>query len=93
MLSAAELFEYLRERGGQEYRVRAAVPVGKGKRASVRELGEYRLTMRGEQLQATGPSGQTRLLSRAEFSEIFGTYLFTTPLPTGTLTDLGPLFG
>lgn len=93
MLRAAELFDFLKERGGQEYRVRAAVPIGKGKRAGVRELGEYRLTMRGEQLQATGPSGQTRLLSSAEFSEIFETYLFTPPTPTGTLTDLGPLFG
>lgn len=93
MLSSADLLTFLSERGGREFEVQAAVQSGRGKKATTRELGAYRLTVRGEQVQATGPSGQTRLLTRAEFTEIFGTYRFTEPQPTGTLTDLGPLFG
>ncbi|AAF11000.1 MULTISPECIES: hypothetical protein [Deinococcus] len=93
MLSATDLLAFLAQRGGQEYRTAATTQSGRGKRAVTREVGEYRFTMRGESVQATGPSGQTRQLSRAEFGEIFGSYLFREPLPTGEMTDLGPLFG
>lgn len=53
----------------------------------------YRLTLRGEEVQATGPSGQTRQLSRQAFLDVFGAYRFAGPQATGLLTDLGPLFG
>ena len=86
-LGAAALLEYLAARGGQEHRV----TVGAG-RAGARELGLYHLTVRGEQVQASGPSAQPRLLTRAEFLELFAPYTFGVPEPTGTLTDLGPLF-
>lgn len=93
MLCAPDLLAFLARRGGQEFRVNAVLHVGKGKKATVRQLGEYRLTARGEAVQATGPSGQTRQLSHAEFAQVFGTYTFTPPEATGQYTDLGPLFG
>ncbi|AIZ44434.1 hypothetical protein QR90_03970 [Deinococcus radiopugnans] len=92
-MNAAELLTYLNARGGQEYRVTALLHVGRGKKASVRELGEYRLNVRGTQVQATGPSGQTRLLDRGEFMAVFSSYSFGPATPTGKMTDLGPLFG
>lgn len=92
-MNAAELLNYLNARGGQEYRVTALLHVGRGRRASVRELGEYRLNVRGGSVQATGPSGQTRLLERHEFLAVFGGYAFGPATPTGEMTDLGPLFG
>lgn len=92
-MNAADLLAYLGARGGQEYRVTALLHVGRGKKASVRELGEYRLNVRGERVQATGPSGQTRLLDRGEFLAVFGSYAFGPATPTGEMTDLGPLFG
>ncbi len=91
-MTAAELLNYLKVRGGQEYRVTALLQVGRGRKASVRELGEYRLNVRGESVQATGPSGQTRLLNRNEFLAVFGSYAFSPATPTGEMTDLGPLF-
>ena len=93
MLAAPDLLAFLTRRGGQEFRVSAVLHVGQGKKATVRQLGEYRLTARGGAVQATGPSGQTRQLSQAEFAQVFGTYAFTMPEPTGQYTDLGPLFG
>lgn len=92
MTPAQHLFEFLALRGGQEFRVTALLRSGKGKKALVRELGEYRLTVRGEGVQATGPSGKTRLLSREEFMDVFGSHEFTPAQATGVLTDLGPLF-
>ncbi|WP_317639130.1 hypothetical protein [Deinococcus arenicola] len=59
----------------------------------MRELGEYRLNVRGGQVQATGPSGQTRLLDRNGFMAVFGSYVFGPATSTGEMTDLGPLFG
>lgn len=91
-MSPAELLHFLAHRGGQEYRVTALLRVGRGKKATVRELGEYRLAVRGEDVQATGPSGQTRLLSRAVFLDTFGSAEFTPAEATGVFTDLGPLF-
>ncbi|MBB5361660.1 hypothetical protein [Deinococcus humi] len=92
-MTAAELLNYLNVRGGQEYRVTALLHIGTGKKASVRELGEYHLNVRGGHVQATGPSGQTRLLNRSEFLAVFGSYVFSPVTPTGAMTDLGPLFG
>ncbi len=92
-MNATELLTYLGARGGREYRVTALLQVGRGRKASVRELGEYRLNMRGASVQATGPSGQTRLLDRNEFLAVFGSYAFSPATPTGEMTDLGPLFG
>ena len=92
-MTAAELLNYLNVRGGQEYRVTALLHIGRGKKASVRELGEYHLNVRGGHVQATGPSGQTRLLNRSEFLAVFGSYVFSPATPTGEMTDLGPLFG
>lgn len=93
MLTPAELLEFLSVRGGCEHRVTALLRAGRGRKASVRELGEYRLTARGEQVQATGPSGQTRHLTHDEFHAVFGSYVFTPAQATGVMTDLGPLFG
>lgn len=64
-----------------------------GRGHTLREAGAYRLTLRGDVVEATGPSGQTRALSAARFLEIFGSARFLPPEPTGRLTDLGPLFG
>lgn len=66
---------------------------GKGRTRHLQKTGAYRLTLRGDALEATGPSGQTRTLSPGRFLEIFGSALFLLPEPTGRLTDLGPLFG
>ena len=66
---------------------------GKGWSRHLQETGAYLLTLRGEEVEATGPSGQTRTLSAGRFLEIFGSALFLPPEPTGRLTDLGPLFG
>lgn len=93
MLSAPDLLDFLSRRGGQEYRAAATLPAGRGKAAVCRDVGEYRFTVRGESVQATGPSGQTRQLTRAAFGEIFGAYRFREPVATGERTDLGPLFG
>ncbi|CAM4022978.1 hypothetical protein [Deinococcus marmoris] len=92
-MTPTELLNFLNARGGQEYRATALLHVGRGKKASVRELGEYRLNMRGSHVQATGPSGQTRLLDRGEFMAVFSSYSFSPATPTGEMTDLGPLFG
>ena len=86
------LLTFLFTRGGQEFQVTALLDAGKGRKATVRELGVYRLTARGEAIQACGPSAQPRLLSREEFGAVFGSYRFTPPLATGQMTDLGPLF-
>lgn len=91
-MTAAELLDFLNARGGQEYRVTALLHVGRGRKASVRELGEYRLTARGDRVQATGPSGQTRRLSQDGFMAVFGIYAFGPTTATGEMTDLGPLF-
>ena len=88
-----DLLTFLAARGGREYRVTALLRAGRGKKATVRELGEYRVTMRGSAVLACGPSGQPRQLSQAEFCAVFGTYTFGAPKATGVLTDLGPLFG
>ncbi|AWN23219.1 hypothetical protein DKM44_08255 [Deinococcus irradiatisoli] len=97
-VSAAELLAFLGARGGQEYAA-ALLVVG----APTRKKGQapplapsppiYRLTLRGETVQATGPSGQTRQLTRSAFFEVFGAYRFADVRPTGRLSDLGPLFG
>ncbi len=52
----------------------------------------YRFTVRGDQIEATGPSGQTRMLSPERFLALFSAAHFTDVLPTGRLSDLGPLF-
>lgn len=96
--TAPELLAFLRARGGNEFisvacsRV-ACVQAGKGKRIAVRELSAYRLTVRGDVIEATGPSGQTRQLSAEAYAEVFGHYLFKPAEATGYQTDLGPLFG
>lgn len=92
-MTPAELLDFLSARGGQEFEVRALLPVGRGRKASIRELGAYRLTMRGDEVLACGPSGQPRHLSRSEFHDVFGSYAFGAPQSTGIFTDLGPLFG
>ncbi|MBZ9713004.1 MULTISPECIES: hypothetical protein [Deinococcus] len=92
MQSAPDLLHFLTVRGGCEYRVTALLRAGRGKKATVRELGTYHLTARGEQVQATGPSGQTRTLSHDDFLGVFGSYAFGPAEPTGVMTDLGPLF-
>ena len=66
---------------------------GKGKKRALHDLSPYLLTMRGEIIEATGPSGQTRQLSTERFLEVFGSSHFRPAEATGRLTDLGPLFG
>ena len=92
-VTPTELLTYLTARGGREFVVTACTRQGRGKKARLHEAGSYRLTVRGDGVQATGPSGQTRQLSRATFLEVFGGYEFRDAVPTGVLTDLGPLFG
>lgn len=91
-MTPAELLALLRARGGCEFAVTACTRQGKGKRTQLHEVGVYRLTVRGDMVQASGPSGQTRQLPAATFLEVFGSYEFAGAEPTGTLTDLGPLF-
>ncbi|SMB91478.1 hypothetical protein [Deinococcus hopiensis] len=88
-----DLLAYLTARGGREFAVTACTCQGRGKKTRLYEVGIYRLTVRGENVQATGPSGQTRRLSRPTFLEVFGGYEFREAVPTGVMTDLGPLFG
>ena len=106
-LTPGELLDFLRLRGGQEYAAELIVPGhsgGGGRRkkaaatASQTALppparARYRLTLRGAAVQATGPSGQTRLLGTSEFLSVFASYRFADLTPTGQLSDLGPLFG
>ena len=97
-MTPAELLLFLAKRGGQEYEAQLTRPqaaLAKRQRAAPALLDPplYRLTLRGDQVQASGPAGQTRLLSRSAFLEVFGAYHFTQLVPTGELTDLGPLFG
>ncbi|WP_019009651.1 hypothetical protein [Deinococcus aquatilis] len=91
-ITASALLDFLALRGGQEFRVTACVSHGRGRRQEVREVGAYRFTVRGDAVQACGPSGQTRQLSRAGYLEIFGGYGFRGAEATGNMTDLGPLF-
>lgn len=91
--SATDLLKFLRERGGQEFSATACLLTGKGRKQRVADQGTYRLTARGEEIEATGPSEQPRTLSAERFLDVFGAHLFHTLEPTGRLTDLGPLFG
>lgn len=88
-----DLLTFLAARGGREFAVTACTRQGRGRKARLHAVGVYRLTMRGDEVQATGPSGQTRQLTPAAFLEIFGDCEFRDAAPTGVLTDLGPLFG
>ena len=92
-MTPADLLSFLAERGGREFAVTACTRQGRGKKVRLHEVGIYRLTARGGEVQASGASGQTRQLSRTAFLELFGGYEFRAPQPTGLLTDLGPLFG
>lgn len=92
-LTAAELLTFLRKRGGQEFSAVACLTHGKGKKQTVTDQGTYHLTARGEEIEATGPSGQPRTLTPERFQEVFGSHHFHTLRPTGRMTDLGPLFG
>ena len=96
-MTPAELLLFLAKRGGQEYAAQLIRPQAASRKrrpaAAPLDLPLYRLTLRGDQVQASGPAGQVRLLSRAAFLEVFGAYHFTALVPTGELTDLGPLFG
>lgn len=101
-LSASELLAFLSRRGGQEYSARLLSPAApaSGKRARSRDQAVvpaperplYRFTLRGQQVQATGPAGLTRQLSPATFLQVFGAQRFGDLKPTGQLSDLGPLF-
>ena len=92
-MTPAELLSFLTARGGREFAVTACTRQGRGKKLRLHRVGIYRLTVRGNVVQASGPSGQTRQLTPATFLEVFGGYEFTDAGPTGALTDLGPLFG
>jgi len=92
-LTPGELLTFLSSRGGREFAVTACTRQGRGRKTRLHEVGVYRLTVRGDGVQATGPSGQTRQLSHTGFLEVFGGYEFQDAVPTGVLTDLGPLFG
>ena len=101
-LTPDELLAFLRPRGGQEYAAELIVPGQRGgggrRRKTVAAAPppgrpQYRLTLRGAAVQATGPSGQTRLLEASEFLSVFTSYRFVGLRPTGQLSDLGPLFG
>lgn len=93
LLSAADLLRFLEARGGQEFRAVTCRWEGKGKKRTLQEVSPYLLTMRGEIVEATGPSGQTRQLSPERFLEVFGSSSFKPAEATGRMTDLGPLFG
>ncbi|GAA5532440.1 hypothetical protein [Deinococcus aluminii] len=92
-MTPADLLSFLAERGGREFAVTACTRQGRSKKMRLHEVGVYRLTVRGDEVQAAGPSGQTRRLSRETFLDVFGGYEFRDPRATGVLTDLGPLFG
>ncbi|WP_318636140.1 hypothetical protein [Deinococcus detaillensis] len=102
-MTPSDLLTFLFRRGGQEYAVQLVSPQSKPSKAkpskkppaapTIQEQPLYRLILRGEEVQATGPSGQTRQLSRQAFLEVFGAYHFAGAEPTGVLSDLGPLFG
>lgn len=92
-MSAAELLKLLALRGGQEFRAVTCVWEGKGKKRTLIEVSPYLLTARGEIIEATGPSGQTRQLTPERFLEVFGSSTFKPAEATGRMTDLGPLFG
>lgn len=91
-MTPAELLAFLAARGGREFAVTACRQQGQGRKRRTHEVGVYRLTVRGEMVQASGPSGQTRQLPPATFLEVFGGYEFQQAEGTGVLTDLGPLF-
>ena len=96
-MTPGALLEWLRRRGGQEFAVRLLpVTTTRSKRhketPTPPESPLYRLSARGEKVQALGPSGQPRLLSQAAFLKLFGGYLFAAPQATGIMHDLGPLF-
>ncbi|WP_291425151.1 hypothetical protein [Deinococcus sp.] len=93
LISAAELLKFLGGRGGQEYRAVTVRRESQGKKAVWAEVSPYLFTLRGEVVEATGPSGQTRQLSPERFLEVFGSSLFRPAEATGRMTDLGPLFG
>lgn len=84
-LGAAQVLALLQRQGGREY---LAILYFGGE-----AKGEYRLTARGEQVRAQGPSGTVSELGPAGFGELFGRYHFADVQPSGVLTDLGPLFG
>lgn len=92
-MTPTDLLAYLSARGGREFAVTACTRQGHGKKTRLHEVGLYRLTARGDEVRATGPSGQTRHLTRAAFLDVFGGYEFRDAEATGLLTDLGPLFG
>ena len=91
--SAGQLLNFLRERGGQEFRAVTLRREKQGKTGVWQATATYRLTARGDVIEATGPSGQTRPLTPERFLEVFGTSHFRPAVATGRLTDLGPLFG
>ena len=84
-LGAAQVLALLQRQGGREFL--ATVYFG----GEVK--GVYRLTARGENVRAQGPSGTVSELDAAGFSDLFGRYHFVDLQPSGVLTDLGPLFG
>ena len=78
-------------------RLRPAVSAAKRQRGraapeSASEFPLYRLSARGDKVQALGPAGQARQLSETAFLELFSSYRFAAPTPTGVMHDLGPLF-
>lgn len=94
---AAELIQLLQQHPGREYQGflrRSAVP-RKGRPNAAPPAApapRYCFTVRGDAIEATGPSGQTRLLSPQSFAALFADAHFTDVAPTGRLSDLGPLF-
>lgn len=104
LLTGSELLAFLRIRRGREFcvtsciRVFSAEPKHHRGRKSLpirivwKDSGKYLLTFRGEWLEATGPSGQSRLLGHQRFLEVFGQSFFRFPQATGRQVGLGPLF-
>jgi hypothetical protein len=84
-LDASRLLKLLHRHGGREY----VATLYFGSEAK----GEYRLTARGGQVRAQGPSGTVSDLDAVGFTGLFGRYHFAQVQPSGVLTDLGPLFG
>lgn len=101
-MTPADLLIFLFQRGGQEYAAHLVPPpakVNSAKAKSSKKRGAaaaegvvsqplYRLTLRGEEAQATGPSGQPRQLSLRAFPAVFGAYHFAELAPTGVLTNV-----